>query len=86
MGQRDHYGVQTFVRSRTGRLTQGPTLSCRTADDAKAVAERSAVRKGVVGAAAFQCRIDGDLAEPSPPLTIAAFGEVPAEAREMIPF
>ncbi len=86
MGQRDHYGVQQFLRDRLGKLTPGRVLQCKTADHATDEARQSAVRRGVVGAAAFVCRIEGDLAEPGPPMTIAAFGDVPPEARDQIPF
>lgn len=86
MGQRDHYGVQQFMRDKAGRLVPGRTLPCKTADHARREAEQSAVRRGVVGAAAFLCRVDGDLSEPDAPITIAAFGDVPAETRDQLPF
>lgn len=82
MGSKRNYAAMAFRRARKGALERGEPTIGENADAARLTAERLATRRGYVGAVAYAC---GD-AEDQAPITIAAFGEVPPEARDALPY
>ncbi len=86
MGQEIRFGVQTFVKDRRGRKAQGRLVPFKTADEARRYAEQCVERQAAIGAAAFSQRAAGEFDEGDEPITLAAFGDVPPEARDRLPF
>jgi len=82
MAARRNYAAIGFKRNRRGPLERGTAQVCLTADEARKQAEKLSCRKGYAGAIAFVC---SDL-DDQDPITIAAFGEVPPEARDNLPY
>jgi hypothetical protein len=78
--------MQTYRRDRHGQLRKGRWKGCSSADDARRRAERAVVAKRVAGAVALSFRTSGEFQDGEKPITIAEFGDVPAEARDIIPF
>lgn len=85
MGQSVHFGVQQFGCDKAGRPTVGRLTRCASAEEARRLAERCVSNGRAAGAAAFSCRVEdgSDLVEP---ITIAAFGTVPSEAQDAVPY
>ena len=82
MASRRNYAALGFKRNKRGPLERGKAQMCSNADEAKQQAQYLSCCRGYAGAVAVACC---DL-EDQDPITIAAFGEVPPEARDMLPF
>ncbi len=81
----EQYGAMTFVRDRFGQLREGRVYPCADSEVAKKVAEDRVVQGWAPGAAAFLRRGGGEFDEGET-VTLAAFGEVPRDVREQLPF
>lgn len=86
MVQSVHFAVHAYRRDRSGRLIQSKWTPCETADEAIARAERSVLIGRTTGAAAVSQRCSGEFEEGEAPITLADFGEVPADVKLMVPF
>ena len=86
MVQSIHFAMQTYRRDGRGRLSQAKWTACETAAEAIQRAEAAVAAGKVAGAAALSQRCSGEFDEGEVPITIAAFGEVPAETRDQLPF
>lgn len=86
MGQSIHFAMQTYRRDLHGHLAKGQWKACLTADDARRRAEAVVLSGKSIGAVALSQRSSGEFDEGELAITIAAFGEVPHEARDRIPF
>lgn len=86
MGQSVHFAMQTYRRNTRGHLTKGQWKGCTSADDAKRKAEAAVTAQRSVGAVVLSLRTSGEFEDGEAPVTIASFGEVPAEAKEELPF
>ena len=85
VASKDLYGAQSFIRDRKGKLTLGRCYSCKDADEARRMAEGRVAGGYAAGATAFLRRGGGEYDEGEA-ITIAAFGVVPHEARDALPF
>lgn len=86
MGQSVQFAVQRFQEAGPGQWFRGRLTECKTADEARRLAERCVARGESTGAAAFSRRSSGEFGVQDSPITIAAFGEVPPEAKDILPF
>ncbi|WP_139239553.1 MULTISPECIES: hypothetical protein [unclassified Methylobacterium] len=86
MGQSVQFAVQRFQDAGPGQWSRGRLTECRTADEARRLAERCVARGESTGAAAFSRRSSGEFGVQDSPITIAAFGDVPPEAKDILPF
>lgn len=86
MGQRVHYAMQSYRRSRSGDLITSRWRACDTLDEAVKLAERVVYDGKAHGAVALSERTSGDFEGASSPITVAAFGEVPDQNGDVIPF
>ena len=86
MGQSVLFAVQQFLKAGPDQWSRDRLTSCSTADEARRIAERCVVRGESSGAVAFCRRSSGEFGELSDPITIAEFGAVPPEARDILPF
>ncbi len=86
MAQKDHYGVQTFVTDRKGRLARGLAIACRNADEARREAERRANGRSAIGATAFWRAATEEFDEGAEPVTLAVYGKVPPGVEDGLPF
>lgn len=86
MGQCVHFAVQQFQEVDQGCWSRDRLTECKTADEARRVAERSVARGESSGAVAFSRRSAGEFGGMDEPITIAEFGRVPPEARDILPF
>ena len=86
MRQTTHFAMQTYRRRKTGDLTKDRWHPCNTADEARRRAEDAVLERGCIGAVALSERNSGEFEEGERPITIAAFGDVPPEVRDQIPF
>lgn len=86
MVQSVHFAMQTYRRDTQGRLARARWKACETAIEAVRRAEAAVIAGKAIGAAALSQRCSGEFEEGEMPITIAAFGEVPAEARDQLPF
>lgn len=80
------YGAQAYRKTGRGQFEIGQSLPCEDADHARREAEKMTGRRGIAGATAYLIpnytrEYGGD-----DPITIAAFGDVPPEARDALPF
>lgn len=78
--------MQTYRRDSQGRLARAKWRPCQSAEDAILQAEMVVSMGKVVGAAALTQRNSGEFDEGELPITLAAFGEVPSEVRDQLPF
>ncbi|CAO4142267.1 hypothetical protein [Methylorubrum extorquens] len=85
MASSDLYGVQTFVRDRKGKLSQGRFTHCKDADEARRYAEARVTQGHAVGSAAFLRRGGGEFDEGEA-ITFAVFGAVPSGVSDQLPF
>ena len=85
MSGSERYGAMTFVRDRFGQLREGRVYPCSDSEVAKKVAEHRVAQDWAPGAAAFLRRGGGEFDEGET-ITLAAFGDVPAEVRVQLPF
>lgn len=86
MVQSVHFAMQTYRRDTQGHLTQAQWKACETAEEAIRRAEAVVSTGKAAGAAAVSQRCSGEFDEGEQPITLAAFGEVPAEALAALPF
>lgn len=86
MGQRIHYAMQSYRQNRAGGLVVSRWRACDSAAQAIELAERAVEAGKAHGAVALSERTSGDFEGASAPITIAAFGEVPNECADQIPF
>lgn len=86
MAQSVHFAMQTYRRNSKGRLAQAKWTPCETAIEAVTKAEAVVAAGRVSGAAAISHRCSGEFDEGETPITIAAFGEVPKETLDQVPF
>jgi hypothetical protein len=86
MPPKDHYGVQTFVTDRKGRLARGLAVACKNADEARREAERRASGRSAIGATAFWRSASGEFDESAEPITLAVYGTVPPGVEDTLPF
>lgn len=85
MSGSERYGAMTFVRDRFGQLREGCIYPCSDGEVARKVAEDRVTMGWAPGAAAFLRRGGGEFDEGET-ITLAAFGEVPREVRDQMPF
>lgn len=81
----ERYGAMTFVRDRFGQLREGRVYPCSDGEVARKVAEDRVTQGWALGAAAFLRRGGGEF-DGGEMVTLAAYGEVPAEVRVQLPF
>lgn len=85
MSDRDRYSAMTFVRDRFGQLREGRVYPCSDGEVAKKVAEDRVSLGWAPGAAALLRRGSGEF-DAGETITLAAFGDVPREVRDQMPF
>lgn len=83
---KDVYGAQSYRKTGKG-YERAAFVACDNEDDAYSEAEKLAAKRGVSGAIAFlRSNYSKEFAEGDDPITLAAFGDVPPEARDVVPF
>ncbi|MEN3212272.1 hypothetical protein PUR23_19875 [Methylorubrum populi] len=75
----------TFVRDRFGQLREGRVYLCSDGEVARKVAEDRVEEGWVPGAAAF-IRFGGGEFDEGEIITLAAFGDVPSDVLDRLPF
>ncbi|CAO4171151.1 hypothetical protein AFFFEF_01719 [Methylorubrum extorquens] len=85
MSGNERYGAITFMRDRFGQLREGRVYPCSDGDVARKVAEDRVEQGWAQGAAVFLRRSSGEFDEGEM-ITLVAYGDVPAEVRDRVPF
>jgi hypothetical protein len=86
VAQSVHFAMQTYRKTDKGSLARARWTPCESAAEAIHRAETAVTVGKVAGAAALSQRCSGEFDEGELPITLAAFGEVPQEARDQLPF
>ena len=81
-----HFAVQQFQNAGAGKWSRDRLTECGSADEARRLAERCVARGESSGAVAFYRKAAGEFGGSEAPITIAEFGAVPFEARDILPF
>jgi hypothetical protein len=78
--------MQTYRRDTLGHLAKGQWKGCSSEHEARRKAEAAVATRRVVGAVALSQQTSGEYEDGETPITIAAFGDVPPEAKVELPF
>lgn len=80
------FAVQQYQTEANGKSSRGLLTQCKSADEARHLAERCVSLGKSSGAAAFERLADNDFGEVDELITIASYGEVPADGRDVVAF